>query len=213
MLYKIKEGVNTFDENDGLHAIPEFAKLDDPIVNKNFPEARDRRIKFVILYSDRHSPLRTLPDKQRREKAAQISGYKMEGNRLDRNGRAVVNGEVEAVETAILKYLELQFDENQDSLDSTNKLIRTNREFINHVNNRKDEEKKNRQYGKDLELANKLAKQLPELIEAKQKLESVLQVVIGNKPEITTFSSADLPDQVEGSSELSIIDQFHMNNK
>lgn len=204
MLYKIRQNDNTFDINPGLHAIPEFDKLDDPMVNKNFPEARDRRIKYVILYADRKSPLRSLPDKQRREKAAQLAGYKMEGNRLDRTGRDVVAGEFPVIEAAIAKYRELQWDEDQDTLDTVVAQIQEIKDYM------KSDKTKAKDYGKALEQATKLGEKLPVLIEAKQKLEELLQISENNKPEIQTFTSQDFSTEVLDSEEnLSTIDMAH----
>jgi hypothetical protein len=213
MLYKIIHDQNVFDLNPEIHAIPEFSKLLTTTANVK-EEDRDRRMKFTILVADRRSPLRTLPDKERREKAAKIVGCKMEGNRLDRNARDWVDGNNESIEKAILKYRELQKDENAVALDSKEALIQSNLDFINDINKRTPEQKKDKQYGKDLELANKLAKQLPELYEAKQKLEEVLGKTSENKPELTTYTNLDIPDTVEeGSESLSLIDQFHLQNK
>jgi hypothetical protein len=200
MLYKIAHDKDCFELNPELHSIPEFAKL------------TDKQFRFTALVADKKSPIRTLPDKERREKATIICGYPMEGNRPAKNARVMIAGQVPSVEAAILKYKEYQFDENQDSLNATNNLIRTNRDFINNVNNRKDEEKKDKQYGKDLELANKFAKQLPELEEARLKLEQILQITVENKPEITTYSSLDVPEEViEGEESMSTIDLFWAN--
>jgi hypothetical protein len=202
MLYKLIDGRDCFELNPELLAIPEFGTL------------TDKQFRVVALVADRKSPLRTLPEKQRREKACLISGYGLEGNRPARNARAIISGEVDSIEKAIAKYREYQFDENQDTLDSTNKLIRTNREFIDHVNSRKEEEKKDKQYGKDLELANKFANQLPGLVESKQRLEALLQITTENKPEIVTYTAADLEEPLEeGGEGLNIIELWHKNNK
>jgi hypothetical protein len=198
MLYKIRENVSIFEDNPELSAIPEFAKL------------TDRQMKFVCLFADRRSPLRTLPEKQRREKAAQIVGYPMEGSRLDRNGRDAVSGKVASIERAIEKYREYQHDENQATLDSTNTLIQTNKDFINSVNSRTDEEKKDKQYGKDLELANKFANQLPSLVESKQKLEALLNISIEQRPDITTYTSSDVE---EGGQDLPAIELWHQSRQ
>lgn len=198
MLYKLVDGKDCFELNPELQAIPEFAKL------------TDRQFRVVSLVADKKSPLRTLPEKQRREKACLIAGYGMEGNRPDKNSRTIIAGGVESIEKAIEKYQEYQFDENQDTLNSTNTLIQTNKDFINAVNSRTDEEKKDKQYGKDVELANKFANQLPSLVESKQKLESLLQISTGFKPEITTYSSADVPEDYfeEGGESLPAIEVF-----
>lgn len=203
MLYKIVADKDCFELNPELYAIPEFGKL------------TDKQFRVVALVADRRSPLRTLPERQRREKACLIAGYLMDGTRLAKNARDVVARQVESIERAIIKYREYQFDEQQDSYDSTVSLIRTNRDFINQVNGKKEEEKKDKQYGKDLELANKFAKQLPELEEARIKLETLLQLPIEQKPEITTFSSYDLPEEnfsAEGD-DLNAIEKFHKLNQ
>lgn len=201
MLYKLKAGESPFVLNEELYAIPEFKDLSE------------KQMVFVILTADRKSPLRTLADRDRREKSTAIAGYGREGNRPDKNSRNLISGQVPSVEKAIAKYKEYQFNEQQDSLDATNALIRTNREFINAVNSRSDVEKKDAQYGKDLKLANDFAKGLPDLEEARIKLESVLQISPEQKPEIQTYTSIDIPEEVEGSDSLSLIDQFHQQNR
>lgn len=203
MLYKIRADTSIFEDNPELYAIPEFERL------------TDRQMKFTALVADRRSPLRTLPERQRREKVALLVGFPMEGKRLDRNGRDAVNGNVKNIEEAIAKFREYQHDENQETLNSTNTLIQTNKDFINSVNSRTEEEKKDKQYGKDLELANKFANQLPSLIESKQKLEALLQVSTEQKPEITTFSSADVSEEYfeGGGQDLPSIELFHMSKQ
>lgn len=203
MLYKLRDGVDCFELNPELMAIPEFAKL------------TDRQFRVVALVADRRSPLRTLPERQRREKSCMIAGYGMEGTRPDKNARTIIAGGVPSIEAAIEKYREYQHDENQATLDSTNTLIQTNKDFINAVNSRTEEEKKDKQYGKDVELANKFANQLPSLIEAKQKLEALLQVSTDHKPELTTYTSADVPDEYfeEGGDSLPAIEAWHQSKQ
>lgn len=199
MLYKLIDGRDCFELNPELLAIPEFAKL------------TDKQFRVVALVADRRSPLRTLPEKQRREKACMISGYGREGQRPDKNARTIMAGGVASIEAAIEVYRSYQHDENQATLDSTNTLIQTNKDFINSVNSRSEEEKKDKQYGKDLELANKFANQLPSLVESKQRLETLLQVSAEQRPEIITYSSADIQDEYfeDGGEELPAIEKFH----
>ena len=194
MLYKIRDQVPVTEDNPEILAIPEFAKL------------TDRQLRFVCLVADRRSPLRTLPEKDRREKAARICGWPTEGSRLDRNGREVVAGGVANIEKAIEKYLEYQYDEHQADYDAIVKQIQEIRDYL------KSDKEDTKDKGKALEQAAKLGERLPSLIEAKQKLESLLQVSIDNKPEITTFTSADLPDEYfqEGSQEVPAIEAWHM---
>lgn len=194
MLYKIRDQVPVTEDNPEILAIPEFAKL------------TDRQLRFVCLVADRRSPLRTLPERDRREKVARICGWPTEGSRLDRNGREVVAGGVANIEKAIEKYLEYQYDEHQADYDAIVKQIQEIRDYL------KSDKEDTKDKGKALEQAAKLGERLPSLIEAKQKLESLLQVSIDNKPEITTFTSADLPDEYfqEGSQEVPAIEAWHM---
>lgn len=203
MLYKIRDQVSVFDDNPELHAVPEFSKLYTTAINVKDSD-RDRRMRFVILVADRRSPLKSLPEKARREKAALLAGYGMEGTRLDKNGRDAVSGNVISIEVAIAKYKEYQWDENQDTLDTINAQIQEIKDYM------KSDKSKAKDYGKALEVASKLGEKLPSLIEAKQKLESILQVSQEQKPEITTYSSLDLPE-AEGDESLSTIDMFWQN--
>jgi hypothetical protein len=192
MLYKIRQDQSVKELNPELEAIPEFADL------------TDRQMVYVIFVADRRSPLKTLPDKAKKEKATQLAGWGMEGTRPDKNARTVISGGVPAIEKAILKYRELQWDENQDTLDTINAQIQEIKDYM------KSDKSKAKDYGKALEIAAKLGEKLPSLIEAKQKLESILQISPDQKPEVTTYSSLDLPE-VEGEENVSTIDLFWQN--
>lgn len=204
MLYKLRDTVSVFEDNPELLAIPEFAKLQTTSLNSN-DQLKDRRMRFVILVADRRSPLRTLPERQRREKAAQIAKFPMEGNRVDKNGRDAILGNNQAIETAIEKYKEYQFDENFETLQTVNSQIQEIKDYL------KSDKKDAKDYGKALEQAAKLGEKLPSLIEAKQKLESLLNISSEQKPEITTYTVADFNDlsEEEGDTQLSTIDMFH----
>ena len=190
MLYKIVDQKDCFELNPELLAIPEFGKL------------TDKQFRVVSLVADRRSPLRTLPDKQRREKACMVAGYGREGTRPDKNARMIIAGQVESIEKAIAVYREYQYDENQATLDTVNAQIH---EIKTYLQSDKSESK---DYGKALEQAAKLGERLPGLVEAKQKLETLLQVSSEQKPEIITYSSADVPEEYfeEGGQDLPTIE-------
>jgi hypothetical protein len=192
MLYKIKDGVDCFELNPELLAVPEFAKL------------TERQFRVVALVADRRSPLRTLPDKARREKACLIAGYGMEGARPDKNARTIIAAGVPSIETAIATYKSYQFDENQETLDTINAQIHEIKEYL------KSDKSEAKDFGKALEQAAKLGERLPGLVEAKQKLEALLQISTEQKPEIMTGTSADVPDEYfqEGSAELPAIEVY-----
>src|SRR5690606_28613191 len=118
MLFSVHSDLATgekdfFELNPGAKAIEEFNKCSS------------RQMFFVCLVADRDydSPLRTLPERTRREKAVVIAGYPREGNRPDKNARNLINGKVESVEAAITKYYEIQFDEDKAMLHAINAQI------------------------------------------------------------------------------------------
>jgi hypothetical protein len=209
MLYKIRQDQSVKELNPELDSIPEFADL------------TDRQMVYVIFVADRRSPLKTLPDKAKKEKATQLAGWGMEGTRPDKNARTVISGGVPAIEKAILKYRELQWDENQDTLDTINAQIQEIKDYMKSdksiplvVKDKVVLDSAGKEIRmtnpKNLEIAAKLGEKLPSLIEAKQKLESILQISQDQKPEITTYSSLDLPE-VEGEENVSTIDLFWQN--
>lgn len=121
MLFSVHSDIATgkkdfFEMNPGARAIPEFSTLTS---NQMFA---------VTLIADRDydSPLRTLSEKVRREKAVLIAGYKREpdGKRPDKNARNIIDGKVESVEAAIKKYYEIQYDEEKAILSSLNTQIK-----------------------------------------------------------------------------------------
>lgn len=214
MLYKIRDQVPVTEDNPEILAIPEFAKL------------TDRQLRFVCLVADRRSPLRTLPERDRREKVARLCGWPMEGNRLDKNGREVCAGRVESIERAIERYKEYQYDDNVENLDAINKQIQEIRDYLQSdkeeylisngkiVLDKEGNEVKTLD-PKTLKLASDLGEKLPGLIEAKLKLESILQIKTEETPEITTYTSADLPDEYfeGGGQEVPAIEAYHMSKQ
>src|SRR5690606_33929230 len=97
MLFKLEDDKDFFDLNPGAKIIPEFK------------DRSSNQMIFISLVADRESPLRTIPEDKRRVKAAEIAGYvgREKDGRYDKNHRNLVEGKVEFVEKAIVKYREL----------------------------------------------------------------------------------------------------------
>lgn len=195
-----------FEMNPGSKAIEQFNKC------------TSRQMFFVCLVADRDpdSPLRSLPEIKRRTKAAEVAGWPMDsdGKRLDKNGRNLVNGNVQTVEDAIREYRAMQYDEQRDMLDATDTQIQ---EAIYMMKTPKEdfckitEKKTNKNTGEVIETtridgklliqmikdAMKLGAGLAELKETKEKLVAVLpktNTVIGD---VVTYTSNDMtPDEV-----------------
>jgi hypothetical protein len=198
MLYKIHWQRDVFEDNPGLLAVEEFTKLED------------KQMKYIILVCDpsHDNPVRTLPEKQKKEKAIILAGYPLEdGKRPNKNARSIIAGEKPTIEVAIAKFRELHYDEKQDTLETTKALIERNKSFIKEVNVGKTNDK---DAGKNLVMANKFQKELPELIEAYQKIESLLNVQINQKPDLGPQGvGMEIVNNAEETtnSELSLIDQ------
>jgi hypothetical protein len=202
MLFKIKHDKDIFELNPELRAIPEFDKLEP------------RQMQVVALVADYNSPLKSLPEKERRTKACELSGYKFESiGRLARDGRAVVYGERHTIEAAIKRYREIQYDERRATLEAIDAQINEAIEIMKMDKSKivKRTTKKGdnviEEYYTPIELAEKamkLGKGLAELKETKEVLLSQLDKT-ESVTDIITYTSADInPEDVTG--EISTLD-------
>lgn len=208
-----------FEMNPGANAV------------KEFKDCTSRQMFFVGLVADRDrdSPLRTLSERTRREKATVMAGYPLEGNRPDKNGRNLINGKVAVVEVAIKKYYENQFDEERAMLDAVNAQIQETLDMISSNKialatiTKTTVDKKTGASTKEEHLdakmlsvlraeARKAAVELPALKEAKAKLLNTMNI----KPameNLTTFTNTDLVnaegEDVDEEGEGSTLDQFN----
>jgi hypothetical protein len=209
MLFKLHYEKSPFVLNDGLQAIREFVCLSD------------RQFTAVALFVDYDSPLRKLPEIQRREQAAIISGYPMEGKRLDKNGRNFVDGKVKSMESAINKYREIQFDKDKETLAGIDRQIHEIMEIvkedkiksatkvtISKEGSRAEFVDQELRY-KLVDSATKMAKTLPDLYKSRNEMLDLIGDT-ENKPELSTFTSSDILDNEEETVDenLSTVDQY-----
>jgi len=188
MLFKVHASKDTFELNPSLKAIEEFARL------------TDRQMTYVILATDYKSPFRKLSPEERRIQAAISAGYKLEKetNRLDMNGRNVVDGKVGTIVAAVARYNAMQKDEDYETLLSISNLISQIRQF----NNKPDKDKDELKAAVDMNV-NKLDK----LVETKKKLEEILDM-----RDEETGDSAFLADSEDGTineDDLPTLSQFN----
>lgn len=220
MLFKIhadmaKDTKDFFEENPGARAIEEFNDL------------TTRQMFFVCLVADRDydSPLRSQPERKRREIGVRVAGWPMEDDkRPDKNGRNLVNGKVAKVESAIKKYVEIQYDEEKAIFEAVDSQIKQSIVFISED---KEEACTVTRFHKTTNIettfvdqkmkaqmiidANKMANALPELKETKTKLAEKLKTT-SPISEITTYTSQDLDthseeEEEEDDAELSTLDR------
>jgi hypothetical protein len=198
MYYRIVAGENIFDLNPGLRAVPLFKDM------------TDMQMKYVCFVCDpsHDNPVKTLQGKARKEQAAILAGYKLEntGKRLDKQGRDIIAGSNHTIENAIIEFKKLHYDDKTDLYEALVNQIGEIRDFMKE---RKGDPKKLRQ-------ALDLGVKLPSLVEAKQKIEQLLNVettiqpILGSKVE----SMPQIPVEEESTEEgQSVLDKFMMNTK
>lgn len=211
MLFKLHYEKSPFELNDGLKAIREFADL------------TDRQFTAVALYTDYDSPIRKLPDLQRKEQAAIIAGYPMEGKRVDKNGRNFVDGKVGSMERAIKKYKEIQYDRDRETLAGIDRQIHEIMEIVKEDKNQAATKVNVSREGtrtevvdhelryKLVEAATKMAKNLPDLYKTRKEMIDLMGEK-ENVPDLPTFTSSDVVidnEEDETSNEnLSTVDQY-----
>lgn len=184
MLFRLKHDVDPFELNPGAKAIKEFAGL------------TDKQFFFVCLVADvdHDNPLHTLPEKQRREKAASVSGYGMEGKRPDKNARNAINKKVESIEVAIVEYRKLQFDEDKSILEALNHQITEVREFaaMDKMKATKNNVKEAMALAKD---AQKLSENLVGLLTERKKIQGIIKAKEPSNLGIRTNTAADITEK------------------
>jgi hypothetical protein len=202
MLFKVHSDIakgekDFFDLNEGAKALEEFNMLSS------------RQMFFVCLVADEDydSPLRTLQERVRREKAVVLAGWPLEdGVRPDKNGRNLINGKVETVEKAIARYREIQYDEDRALYNATDAQLKSALDFITmdknkactvtKINKKTSEESTYVDMGMVAKMnveAAKVAATLPILKEAKTKLAEKLKIT-SPLHDIITHTAQDFDD-------------------
>lgn len=209
MLFKLHHDKSPYELNDGLKAIKEFAYLSD------------RQFTAVALFTDYESPLRKLPEIKRREQAAIIAGWPMEGKRLDKNGRNFVDGKVSSIEVAIKKYRAIQFDKDKETLAGIDRQIHeimeivkedktkaASKVIVSKEGNRTEIVDQELRY-KLVDAATKMAKTLPDLYKSRKEMLDLIGQK-ENPPDLPTFTASDVTegDDEVADENLSTVDQY-----
>lgn len=191
MYYKLIAGQDIFELNPGLRAVP------------SFNEMTDMQMKFICLMCDpsNDNPVRTLEGKNKRTKAAILAGYKLESDnkRLQQNGRDIVNGKNKTIEEGFKQFNDLHYNEKLDTYESLAVQIAEIRDFL-----------KSKKMGdhKKMTAAINLGVKLPELVEAKMKIENLLNLTTSMKPELdSALTVPELIAEETADESTSILDQ------
>lgn len=204
MLFKLVHGVDPFELNPGALALEAYKTL----------TASQFIFTCLVADSDHDNPLRLLPERQRREKAAKVAGYGYEagGKRFDRNARDIINGKIERVEKAIVEYHANQYDADKANLEAVLRQIEEARLLA-----KEDRVALAKRLG-DPELAYKLAERaikltnaLPGLIETRDTLIKLIKEKEPVQMNILTGTAADLagiPEEDGEGEEMSTIDRY-----
>lgn len=181
MICKITSN-NFWTDNPEFHAIPEFDKMNS------------KQMKYIALTYDYETPLRKLRIKERKDRAAQIAGFKREKSRAnvwEQGARDMINGKNKGVERAIEIYGSLQFNIERETLKAFDEQLS---EYISIMNtkNKADDPKL-------LDQSIKITKELPKFIADRAELIKSLGLEANEVEEDSK--------QTEG---LSAIDRYNM---
>jgi DNA-directed RNA polymerase subunit F len=143
-----------FEDNPEFLAIPEFERL------------TEKQMRYVMLVDFYGSPLRLMNSDDRKQRAAIMSGYKLEANgkRLDINGRNIVEGKVGTVEVARRILREIQHDNERELMDALNAQLDEMIRFF----------KKPNKTTQELEKSVQMMTKLPAILETKKKILEIL---------------------------------------
>ena len=178
MIYKLTKK-NIFEDNPELKLVPEFSVC------------TDKQLKYLFLLNDYESPLRKLEDKEKKDKALTMAGYRKEKRGIwDKNARNVMSGKVESIQRAEEVFMSIQNDSDVFMLHAVREQIKEIVVFIS-------------QKGKSASEMEKSIKFIHELPDLKQK-ETELVELLGLKEDTIIESQ---PEIVENLSTLDKINQ------
>lgn len=185
MFFKVTEK-DVFKEN------PELKLID------GFKECKDKELKYVFLCYDYSGPFRKLPKTERQQKAMLAAGYEWEthgkyaGVDFKADGRKIKTGSNDRVEVAKKVFLDLQFDEDRDLLDSYDAQLEEFKEFLR----RKDKN------DKELDKSLKIMEKYPKLLAQRKEILEVLEL---------RGVASEIDDEQEDSGKpISTLDEFNI---
>lgn len=188
MLFKITPIDDPFDLNPELKSIPEFVAISG------------KKFKYVAFLVDYKSPYRQHTNIHEKKRLALLeAGYVVQGTHqktLEPRAREIMNGEDPDVEKAIIKYKELQYDEDKELIQ----LYQTQIENIKKAVRNKPEDPA------DLEKTNKLLLSLPSLRSAQRDLAAAAGI------EVTIEESSE-PDKPMSTIDEVMSEQIKMKDR
>lgn len=155
MLFKVTKR-DIREDNSNIDAIPEFEVC------------TSRELKYVFLVYDYDTPLYQLGMEERKMRAAEMAGYHVEGGgkRLDKTGRNLLNGKYPHVEAAVKRFKQIRRDLDREVLESYDTQLE---QFIQKAAEPKTD-------NRDWDLALKINKELPKLLEQRRALLDLLNL-------------------------------------
>lgn len=180
MIFKIEKGKTVLESNPEIQNFP------------NMGRCSDRNLRWLFFVYDYETPLRKLPIEERKEKAADLVGFKREPTgRFDKNARNVIQFKIEGLSDALAEFNSIQYDQEKDLIKG----------YETQIDDAIQLMKKQNKSDKDWANLIKINKELPSIIKTKKELE--LQVGYRTE-ETTTEETGDQP--------LSALDLFHSKN-
>lgn len=177
MIFKIEKGKTLLESNPEIQNFPRMANCSD------------RTLRWIFFVYDYETPFRKLPLEDRKEKAADVVGFKREPTgRFDKNARNVIQLKLEGLSDTIAEFSMLQYDQEKDLIKG----------YETQIDDAIQLMKKENKSDKDWANLMKINKDLPGIIKTKKELE--LQV---------GYRTEETAQEDTGSEPLSALDMFH----
>jgi len=162
MLFQIEPNKDVFKTNP------------EALIYVEFKNMTPKMFKCLILYADYKSPLRQKPKDDRFKLAAMQAGYKIDSShhtQIEKRAREIFATENKYWNAGYTKYMELQHDEDRESLEMVESQINNIRDIMKVAIKAADEKAES-----ILLSRTKLITSLPELLETKRKIARILDI-------------------------------------
>src|SRR6478736_5537660 len=164
MLFQIEPNKDVFKTNP------------EALIYEEFKNMTPKMFRCLILFADYKSPLRQKPKDTRFHLAALQAGYKVDSHhhiQIEKRAREVFDGDNQYWNAGYAKYMELQHDEDRESLDMTNAQIENIRTILKTPVAEDDEKAEAKLLSR-----NKLVNSLPELLATKRQISRILDIEV-----------------------------------
>jgi hypothetical protein len=155
MIFKVVHGKKIREVNDSIDAVPEFADCNDKVM------------KYVVLMFDYHSPYARLPFDQRKNQVLIAIDYTEK-----ESIKSFFHRNKTKIQKASDKYIDIQYDDNMESLIAMKAQMSSWRELLKKDNKTDREDDRAVKIFKDMPSHTKKIKELEEIVGYRERFDA-----------------------------------------